>query len=359
MDPEKPDALQSVPIWPRVTRVYLLSPDPATNLKHLQSVNRCLLADRNRRLPLTIRIDDPWQAEAWRAQQLGGSDRRWVADAIGKYEVTAHRLLDSLVDDEHVTSIIVCGTTPLTLAICANLVRRRLERDFYTEPSDPPLPSLTVVGESAEEYRRTKSSIWPSGGIAPAGDWLQAVPQRPSVSALTSPLTSRAGRAGSGGGSSHHRSALRPAARHATCRSLSVPTDLRLLPDAPLLSETAPILGRLHTFRLSMDLPPGHSLDVWERAAMLIHNRYAAKFRGSSAAAKPWSELDEFYRGSNRRQVRNALWMVDQIAGHTWDTFGSPPEPEAGPLSVQPTPLERLSQRYRPGHRSGDGPGRA
>ncbi len=344
MDPEKPDALQSVPIWPRVTRVYLLSPDPATNLKHLQSVNRCLLADRNRRLPLTIRIDDPWQAEAWRAQQLGGSDRRWVADAIGKYEVTAHRLLDSLVDDEHVTSIIVCGTTPLTLAICANLVRRRLERDFYTEPSDPPLPSLTVVGESAEEYRRDEEFHLAQRGIAPAGDWLQAVPQRPSLSALTLLLT-------------QGRDGQAPEAAVVITEAPCDPLLATLLaahfpslpiyaysPDAPLLSETAPILGRLHTFRLSMDLPPGHSLDVWERAAMLIHNRYAAKFRGSSAAAKPWSELDEFYRGSNRRQVRNALWMVDQIAGHTWDTFGSPPEPEAGPLSVQPTPLERLSQ---------------
>lgn len=331
MDPEKPDALQSVPIWPRVTRVYLLSPDPATNLKHLQSVNRCLLADRNRRLPLTIRIDDPWQAEAWRAQQLGGSDRRWVADAIGKYEVTAHRLLDSLVDDEHVTSIIVCGTTPLTLAICANLVRRRLERDFYTEPSDPPLPSLTVVGESAEEYRRDEEFHLAQRGIAPAGDWLQAVPQRPSLSALTSLLT-------------RGRDGQAPEAAVVITEAPCDPLLATLLaahypsipiyaysPDAPLLSETAPILGRLHTFRLSMDLPPGHSLDVWERAAMLIHNRYAAKFRGSSAAAKPWSELDEFYRGSNRRQVRNALWMVDQIAGHTWDTFGSPPSPKPVP----------------------------
>lgn len=108
-----------------------------------------------------------------------------------------------------------------------------------------------------------------------------------------------------------------------------------------------------------MDLPPGHSLDVWERAAMLIHNRYAAKFRGSSAAAKPWSELDEFYRGSNRRQVRNALWMVDQIAGHTWDTFGSPPSPKPVPSASTDSARATFAAGYRPGHRSGDGPGRA
>jgi hypothetical protein len=35
----------------------------------------------------------------------------------------------------------------------------------------------------------------------------------------------------------------------------------------------------------------------------------------------------EFYRESNRRQVRNTLWMVEQIAEHTWNTWGDPPKP--------------------------------
>lgn len=68
--------------------------------------------------------------------------------------MTAHRLLDSVIDDELATKIVICGTTPLTLAVCANLVRRRLERDFYSEPSDTPPPRLVIVGEDAEEYRR-------------------------------------------------------------------------------------------------------------------------------------------------------------------------------------------------------------
>src|SRR5262249_20052609 len=42
---------------------------------------------------------------------------------------------------------------------------------------------------------------------------------------------------------------------------------------------------------------------------------------GKSAASLPWSELDEFYRESNRRQVRNALWMVESIGGHTWNVW--------------------------------------
>ena len=344
MDLDKPDALQSLPIWRKVTRLYLLSPDPATNLRRLQSVNDCLPVGRNRRLPLTVRIDDPWQAEAWRAQQLGGSDRRWVADTVGKYEVTAHRLLDNLIDEEHVSRIIVCGTTPLTLAICANLVRRRLERNFYSEPSDRPLPRLTIVGDTADEYRRDEEFHLAQRDAQLAGDWLQAVPLQPSVSTLTSLLTPSADGLPSEAAVVITEARCDPMLGTLLAAHFPAVPIYAYSPDAPQLFDVPPIVGRLQTFRLSMDLPPGHSLDVWERAAMLIHNRYAAQFPSSSLAARPWSELDEFYRGSNRRQVRNALWMVEQIAGHTWDTFGSSAELPAGATATELAPLERLSR---------------
>ena len=59
------------------------------------------LGDTRRRLPLTVRIDDPWQAEVWRRNFLGDensapddpSSRRWVADAVGRHEITAARLV--------------------------------------------------------------------------------------------------------------------------------------------------------------------------------------------------------------------------------------------------------------------------
>ncbi len=57
------------------------------------------------RLPLTVRVDDPWQAEAWRAEQLGGTDTRWAADAVGKYEVTARWLLENIIATQHDSSM--------------------------------------------------------------------------------------------------------------------------------------------------------------------------------------------------------------------------------------------------------------
>lgn len=98
-----------------------------------------------------------------------------------------------------------------------------------------------------------------------------------------------------------------------------------------------PGLEKLRTFRLTMDLPSGQAHDAWERAAMLIHERYRTAVAGASPARRPWAELDEFYRGSNRRQVRNALWLAEQIGAHSWADLDhgvtqAPQQPSADPL---------------------------
>lgn len=345
VDFARTDALSSLPIWHKVTRLYLLAAEPNTNLQRLRSINHCLPNSRTRR-PLTVRIDDPWQAEAWRTRQLGGSDNRWVGDAIGKYEVTAHRLIDQIVDQERATRIIVCGTTPLTLALCANLFRRRLERAFYSDPADSPLPSLTIVGENAEECRQNQEIHLGYHRTSSTRDWLDAATVRPSASSITALIRhSRTG--GPAGGAvviaDDGGDPMLPTILASRLPETPIYAHVPDAPDAPETLEAPAIIGRLRTFRLSMDLPPGHSQDVWERAAKLIHNRYAAQFGGPSPAARPWASLDEFYRGSNRRQVRNALWMVERIAGHTWDSSTAPAEPLAA-VGAQGAPLDRLAQ---------------
>ena len=100
--------------------------------------------------------------------------------------------------------------------------------------------------------------------------------------------------------------------------------------DAQMGQDPLPIVGRLRTYRLALDVPEGQAQDVWERAAKLNHQRYVADIGPEPdppPTRLPWGELDEFYRESNRRQVRNALWMVEQIAEHTWNTWGDPPRP--------------------------------
>src|SRR5581483_11879097 len=118
-------------------------------------------------------------------------------------------------------------------------------------------------------------------------------------------------------------------------------------PNARVTEDRMPLVGKLRTYRLAMDLPKGQAHDAWERAARLIHERYAAQAGHSSESTKPWAQLDEFYRGSNRRLVRNALWMVEQIAEHTWSSRGVPAAAaadETPPDLRKLTPLEQLER---------------
>ena len=319
LDDSRPETLESLRLWRKLDRLYMLSPDPASNLLRLGIISRRLSEiGRKRRLPLIVRIDDPWQAEAWRAKQFGGSDSQWAADAVGKYEVTARRLLDRVVGQE-VRRVVVCGTSQLTLALCADMAQRRLERSYYADPSQPDLPKLTLVGEKADEYRddhqlRQEQLGVPEGQLA-----IDVVSESPTVRVLTRVIDEDPG-----------TDAIILVDADPTGLDPTVGTRLAARfpavpiyawdPNAQVTDDRPPIVGQLHTYRLAMDLPAGHAQDAWERAAMLIHERYAADVGRTSDSTQPWAQLDEFYRGSNRRQVANALWMVERIGGHTWNT---------------------------------------
>jgi hypothetical protein len=327
------ESLTSLSVWRNLERLYLMAPDPPTNQSRLESITRALAAVGHRqRLPLIVRIDDPWQAEAWRAEQLGGSDTRWAADAVGKYEVTARWLLENIIATATVEHVFVCGASELTLALCAEMTRRKLERDYYSEPGEIVLPALNLVGEDAEEYLQDHEFHRQQVGFAAAGPTIDATPQPPTVSVLMRLIGESEGSSNAvifvddkvRGPSNSRSTGTRLAARFPTMSIHIWDTDAQMAQD-PL-----PIVGRLRTYRLALDVPEGQAQDVWERAAKLIHQRYVADIGPEPdppPTRLPWAELDEFYRESNRRQVRNALWMVEQIAEHTWNTWGDPPKP--------------------------------
>lgn len=344
VDFNTPSSLVSLRLWRHLGRLYLMAPDPATNLLWLDLISRRLAeVGTKQRLPLIVRIDDPWLAEAWRAQQFGGSDTRWAADVVGKYEITASRLLDSIIAARTIQRVFVCGTSQLTLALCADLTRRALERDFYSPPGQPPLPALTLVERNADEYLEDHEFYRQQAGFVSDGPTIDAVTEAPTVPTMlrllgdVDPLTSAVILADSNASTTGTRLAAR-------------------FPDMPVYAwdlnahaadeDSSQIVGLLQTYSLALDTREGQIQDAWERAARLIHERYVATIDPSwprGPAAVPWIELDEFYRGSNRRQVRNALWMVEQIAGHTWNTWGSPPAQLSGSDMADSPPLEQLA----------------
>jgi hypothetical protein len=343
VDFNAPSTLVSLRLWRHLGRLYLMAPDPAINLLWLDLISRRLaeVGDKQR-LPLIVRIDDPWLAEAWRAQQFGGSDTRWAADVVGKYEVTAGRLLDGIIATGKTKRVFVCGTSQLTLALCADLTRRALERDFYTPPGAVPLPALTLVERDAEEYLRDHEFYREQAGFMSDGPAIDAVPEAPTVPTLLR-LIGDAGPASSAvilvdthGGTTGTRLAARFPEMPVYTSDLNT----------NIADDSIQVVGLLQSYSLVLDTREGQVQDAWERAARLIHERYVATIDPTwtrGPAAVPWAELDEFYRGSNRRQVRNALWMVEQIAGHTWNTWGSPPAQLSGSDMAESPPLEQLA----------------
>jgi hypothetical protein len=355
------DALESLSWWKKLDKLYLLSADPSANLRRVAAINRGMAADPRSRLPLIMRIDDPWQAESWRAQQLGtladpheapdekpnGSDTRWAADAVGIYEITADRLLARVLTNGHPGKLIICGTTSLTLALLENLVRKRLERKFHRAATDAPPPMVTLVGQDAKEYRQNHASHQRKLGLPEDTDWLDAVEKRPTVSALTLEIE-KEGEGASG------TAVIIVTDQNAPGADASLGTRLAVeFPTTPIFAcdsaapelqdeDVSPIVGRLRTFRLAMDRPAGQAQDAWERAARLIHERYAATAKTRWEGSLPWDQLPDFFKESNRRQVRNALWMVERIGGHTWDAFGGPPDPVISADPKTQDPLQRL-----------------
>ncbi|MCB0930667.1 MAG: hypothetical protein KDB71_02040 [Mycobacterium sp.] len=347
VDFDRPETLESLPVWRKLDRLYLLSPDPVANLSRLEMINRCMSAiPARRRVPLIVRIDDPWQAEAWRARQFGGSDSRWAADAVGKYEVTARRLLEEVTADPTVTRIVVCGSSPLTLALCADIAQRHRERSYRANPEDAGLPTLTLVDDNAEEYLRDHEFHENQLGLGASRPDIAVVLQRPSVPVLTDLVDADADSqvvilVDSAAAAADTMMGTRLAARFPAM--LIYAWD----PNARHQEDRAPIVGRLRTFGLGMDLPAGMAQDSWERAARLIHERFADRFAAETGhrtpATLPWAVLDEFHRESNRRQVRNILWIVEAMGGHSWNSAaGQAAPPPESDMYQRSEPLETL-----------------
>lgn len=315
---DRTEALVAVPVWEKVDRLYLLSPDPSTNLLRLRAIT-ARGGGARQRVPLTVRIDDPWQASAWRAQHFGGVHTQWAADTVGTYEVTARRLLDRIVAGRKVDRLVVCGSSQLTVALCSDMLQRRLEYEYSGRGW---LPALIVIADDASEYRRDCEFAAAALGHPDRGRDIHAIDEEPTVASLVNliaqgdPTATALVIVDTGLDVS---AATRIAARFPET-TIHVGD-----PRADTTQERIAVIGRLYTYKLSLDLPGGQAHDAWERAAALIHNRYVSESDGTSAASVPWAQLDEFYRESNRRQVRNALWMVDTIGGHTWNSWGQPP----------------------------------
>lgn len=339
-DFDHPGTFVAHKFWGRLSHLYLLSADPSTNLLRLSLISRRLApVATKRRIPLIVRIDDPWLAEAWRAQKYGhqssDSDHLWAADTVSKYEATARRLLDQILRNESVRSIIICGTSQLTLALCAEMALRHTERCFHTFEGTAELPSLTLIAPDADEYIHDHEARHKRKGFSSGPPPVDRVAAAPSAAVVSRVVEGTEGVDGTkavvvvdSAAAAEPILGTRLAASHPTMPIYMWD------PAARLNAERIPVACELRTYRLGMELPDGNAHDNFERAAMLIHERYASSQEDRARpAARPWNALSDFYKGSNRRQLENALWMVEKIAGHTWNA-GDTPHDHVSPESL-------------------------
>ena len=318
VDFNTPSSILSLRLWRSVEHLYLLASDPASNLLWLARIGQRLNdISQKERIPLVVRIDDPWLAESWRSAQFGGTDVRWAADVVGKFRSTAQRLVQKIIEPGVIQKVIICGTSQLTLAMCAELSQRAREAQFYTPPGTPALPAFTLMGSEADAYLADHEFHWDRFGLSTGAPAIDAVNRSPSL-AVIAPLIAEL---------DPHRVALvlvdvDDAARSRLAARL--PDIVIYAPDLDTVGDDAVhVAGKLQFYSLTLEGGDGLQ-DMWEHAATLIHQRYVATMpaHSRSAAAVPWEHLPEFYRGSNRRTVRHALWMVEHLAGHTWNTWG-------------------------------------
>ncbi len=342
---DEPETMARLRLWTRLDRLYLLSEDPVQNLRRFKVIDAALekLKDVRIRLPLIVRIDDPWQAEVWRRSFLANVNRRWVADAVGRYEITAAKLVrhmttkhDGAEHSDPPSTVVLCGLHPLTYAMASELAQLQRDQSLYRKPSViPPKKVIIFAGEAAsfvDDHHMRQDRMAPEG----TGVLVEPLECEPTVDAISSYLRDRyADHAVVLGDPSMETIATRLASRLPKLRVYVASSVSASLVDFS-------IVGQLYSFPINMELDPHAPQDVWERAAELIHEHFSAKKDRTKRNARPWPLLEPFFRQSNRRVVHNTLWMVETIAGHTWNSLESESaEPLPANFDELP-PLKRL-----------------
>lgn len=357
-------ALQSLLTSRRTFKVrafYAVSADVTVNLRwaaQLRTVADSTPASTRGDLAprLVVRIDDPWQAEYWRRTNAyrtagSGSSVRWMTDALSVCEVTAALLLDRVLDqalDEPFDRLVLVGSSPLALAVCAELAQREREGEVLGQRPRPSFADLILFGPDAEALRLQHRLRQERFGNDGSTDLISVVVAEPTSEQLRSAL----------------RAARRPALVLAEDPAVSAPqlaTYLAALNPSWTIFDWSPathgvadepLMELLYPFGLTTEAPSSLPLDSWERAARIVHEQYREVVRRHGgldpdvASHRPWEELDPFLKETNIRQVATALSAAESL-GRSWGpvVHGVTVEGLVTSAELSPGELEAMAQR--------------
>lgn len=322
VDLDNRDELTALRLWRKVDRAFLLSANIGANQQRAESLKTWLTGNAERqhtasgsRLPLVVRVDDPWLADEWRRRGIG--DPHFAIDALAVYEETADALVvPVLTASPTIRHVLVAGAGPLALALLAELSQRGRERQFVGEGQ--PLPEITLIDVDAGQYLDDHGHRQRRFVFDPLVT--HATDEFPTIEALTVEID----RLLTGGvpedslavvvAMDGTRLGTRLATRHRTMLVLEPVAGTAAI-------STEPLFANLRPYSLTLSAADVKAEDCWERAAMAVHERYRRRYEGAPLAV-PWDQLPrEFYRQSNRRQIRTMLDSIRAI-GRTWQTSG-------------------------------------
>lgn len=332
------DALRDLRLWKHVHRLYLIAEDPVQNELRLRAIDQAMdrLGVNRPRMPLTVRIDDPWQAEVWRRHFLDSASandsnrghRRWVADAVGRHETTAATVLRHMTSANFGYSppdtVLICGLFPLTFALTSELAQMDREQLVYSNPKRrlPHRVYVMATGASGflEDHRLRQSRI--ASRESPLQ--ITHLNVEPTVEAISKFVTRNPQCCVILTDPSMETNGTRLAARHPELTIYASSSSTQTLPETSIVS-------RIFPFPITMNFAPGAPQDAWERAAELIHEAYRVNMRANNFPIaddvdRPWLDLDSFWKQANRRTVTHTLAFVESIE-YSWNTLDRPPAP--------------------------------
>ena len=268
---------------------------------------------------------------------------RWVSDALSIYEVTAAILVAHVQSEPH-DRLAVVGSSPLALAICAELAQRQREGAVLGSQPAPSFGELVLVGPTAPELRAQHQIRQERFGNSAAAGAIAVDLGEPTEQGLAALLADDRTPAvifadDLVGARKDDLSATLLAAQHPNWTIYHSDATTQGL-------VTHPIMERLYPFGLTIEPPEGAAVDSWERAARVVHQTYLASLGDqldpSKPAQRPWAELSPFYRASNVRLVTATLAAAESV-GRTWGPT-SARSGDSASTAIEPGQLEVMAQ---------------
>ena len=319
-------------------RLAVLAPD-STEAQRLMATVQAAVQDRksvtgNHPVRALLRMDEAWQAEDWRRRYLSRIPE-WIVDTISENEVTARLLVDHMVE-RRVDHVLLAGQSDLTFAVVAELAQRAREHELMRVQT--PIPSVTVVGEDADEVLEEHELSQRRFGNTRL-DRVRAETLRELDVVVHDVVAEHSAPAVVFSGDvtvADQRLASRLGVTYPGLLVYSRHTEVTGLGSEPLLAQ-------VRAFGSTLDAGQGRPVDSWERIARLVHEDYVRTYPApEDPARRPWNELEPFYRESNVRQVLTVLGSAVAV-GRSWGASGT---------AASPVSADQLDEMARREHKS-------